>query len=290
METTMFEQIELDCSGLSPEQVLEAARTSIAEHRLALLRGFPVDVEQYTRLLAHFGRLCPNYAAGSEKDAYTLHPAVNVVRCSAAAPGGDAQRVQEKAGSLPMHAGRSFAHRRAPFIAMCMAADGWTDFAPGSNGESLIVRWGDALAAVRERHPEHWAEDLRLLTSISISFPPSHLDEEPSTLPFLYVPGTARRTPVLDDVAARLPQNLGRLERAAEKLEAGERWLEAVRRFADAANDPAVKHRYTLGAGDVVLIDNERYGHGRMEVVGSRPGPDGRAITNSRTIWTVNVE
>lgn len=286
----MFDDIELDCSGLGPDEILEATLTSIADHRLALLRGFPVDVDRYIGLLSHLGRLCPNYAAGSEKDAYTLHPAINVVRCGAPAPDAAAQRVQEKSGPLPMHAGRSFARRRAPFIAMFMTVDGWTDFEPGHNGESLIVRWGDALAAVRERHPERWAEDLRLLTSVPMAFPPSHLDEEPSELPFLYVPGTPRRSPVLDDVAARLPQNPARLERAAEKLAEGEPWLEAVRRFTAAANDPSVRRTYTLGAGDVVIIDNERYGHGRMDVVGSRPGPDGSARRNPRTIWTVNIE
>ncbi|KUH38183.1 hypothetical protein ATE80_14000 [Streptomyces kanasensis] len=285
----MFDSIAIDCSGMSPADIRAATVASVAEHRLAYLRGFPLDVARYTDLLEHLGELCPNYAAGSASDAYALHPAVNTVRCRAPEPGGE-QRVQEKAGSLPLHTGRSFARRRPLHLAMLMADPGWRDFAPGHNGESLIVRWGDVLRAVRERHPEHWAEDLRLLTANSVSFPASHLDEEPSALPFLYVPGTPRLTPVPDDVAVRLPQDVTRLGRAAERMPDGERWYEAVVRFKATADDPEVHQAYVMEAGDVVVIDNDRYGHGRQEVVATRTAPDGGTAVNPRTIWSVNIQ
>nr|AGZ94402.1 hypothetical protein [Streptomyces sp. 31A4] len=285
----MFEHLAFDCSGRSPEEIEEAALASVAEHRLALLRNFPVDIDRYIALLSRLGELCPNYAAGSAKSAYTLHEAVNVVRCRAPQSDGP-ERVQEKAGSLPMHSGRSFARRRPLFLAMLMTDPGWQDFAPGRNGESLIVRWGDVLAEMRTRHPEHWAEDVRLLTAVAISFPASHLDEPSSELPFLYLPGTPRRTPVADDCAARLPQNLDRLRKAAESLDDGERWFEAVTRFQAIANDPAVRHSYVMRAGDVVVIDNDRYGHGRQDVVAARTDADGVQAVNPRTIWSVNIQ
>ncbi|MEU2246322.1 TauD/TfdA family dioxygenase [Streptomyces sp. NPDC019224] len=285
----MFDSSAIDCSGRAPEEIEEAALASVAEHRLAYLRNFPIDVDQYIGLLSRLGELCPNYAAGSTKDLYTLHEAINIVRCRAPQAAGP-ERVQEKAGSLPMHSGRSFARRRPLFLAMLMTDPGWQDLEPGSNGESLIVRWGDVLAEVRRRHPEHWAEDLRLLTSRAMSFPASHLDEEPSLVPFLYVPGTPRYTPVADDVAVRLPQDIGRLRMAAESLDDGERWFEAVTRFQQVANDPAVTHRYVMNAGDVVVIDNDRYGHGRQHVVAARTGADGGQTVNPRAIWSVNIQ
>ncbi|MDN3260528.1 TauD/TfdA family dioxygenase [Streptomyces sp. CSDS2] len=285
----MFESIVIDCSGRSPEEIEEAALASVAEHRLAYLRNFPIDVDQYTALLSRLGELCPNYAAGSTKDAYTLHEAINVVRCRAPRSEGP-ERVQEKAGALPMHSGRSFARRRPLFLAMLMTDPGWQDLAPGSNGESLIVRWGDVLAELRTRYPEQWAEDLRLLTSLAMSFPASHLDEEPSLLPFLYVPGTPRRTPVADDVAARLPQDVNRLRKAAESLHDGRRWFEAITRFQHTANDPAITTTYVMRAGDLVVLDNDRYGHGRQHVVAARTGADGTQAVNPRAIWSVNIQ
>ncbi|MFD6420674.1 TauD/TfdA family dioxygenase [Streptomyces sp. NPDC060198] len=285
----MFEDIAIDCAGLSPAEIETATVTSVADHRLAYLRNFPLDVEQYTGLLERLGELCPNYAAGSTKAAYGLHPAINTVRCRAPQSEG-AERVQEKAGSLPMHSGRSFARRRPLHLAMLMADPGWQDFGAGHNGESLIVRWGDVLAELRVRFPQHWAEDLRLLTGYAMSFPASHLDEDPSELPFLYVPGTPRRTAVPDDVAARLPQDIGRLRKAAESVKGGERWFEAVTRFQETANDPTVQQVYVMAAGDVVVLDNDRYGHGRQEVVAARTDADGVQSVNPRTIWSVNIQ
>ncbi|WP_369260914.1 TauD/TfdA family dioxygenase [Streptomyces sp. R35] len=285
----MFDHFAIDCAGLSPTEIEKATIASVAEHRLAYLRNFPLDVDQYIGLLAQLGELCPNYAAGSKKAAYALHPAINTVRCRAPQSAG-AERVQEKAGSLPIHSGRSFARRRPLHLAMLMADPGWQDFEPGHNGESLIVRWGDVLAEMRDRHPERWAEDLRLLTGYAMSFPASHLDEDASELPLLYVPGTARRTPVLDDYAARLPQDIGRLRKAAESVKGGERWFEAVTRLKETANDPAVQHVYVMAAGDVVVIDNDRYGHGRQEVVAARTDAGGAQSVNPRTIWSVNIQ
>lgn len=285
----MFEHIMLECSSLTPERIGSAARDSIARHRLAYLRGFPLEVETYISLLETLGDPCPNYAASSTKEAYRLHPVVNVVRCQPA-PADGVQRVQEKSGALVMHTGRSFARRRPRHLAMLMADPGWTDFEPGRNGESLIVRWGDVLLAMRERFPAQWIEDLRVLTSYAIGFPASHLDEACSELPLLYVPGTPGPAGPAFDVAARLPQDLGRLRSAAERIKDGDRWFEAVERFAATANDPAVQHRYEMRAGDVVIIDNDRYGHGRCEVVATRPGDDGAQVVNARTIWSVNIE
>ncbi|MFE3583018.1 TauD/TfdA family dioxygenase [Streptomyces vinaceus] len=285
----MFDTIAIDCAGLSPAEIEAATTASVADHRLAYLRNFPLDVDRYIGLLEALGELCPNYAAGSTKAAYALHPAINTVRCRAPQSEGT-ERVQEKAGSLPMHSGRSFARRRPLHLAMLMADPGWQDFGPGHNGESLIVRWGDVLAETRRRHPEHWVEDLRLLTGYAMSFPASHLDEDASELPFLYVPGTPRRTAVPDDYAARLPQNVDRLRTAAESVKGGERWFEAVLRFKDIANDPAVQQVYEMAAGDVVVIDNDRYGHGRQEVVATRNEADGALSVNPRTIWSVNIQ
>ena len=286
---SMIHDIAVDCGMLSADAVTAAARASIAEHRLAYLRNFPVDVDRYIALLENLGELCPNYAAGAANDAYRLHPAINVVRCRPVEP-GETQRVQEKSGPLPMHSGRSFARRRPLHLAMLMADPGWVDGAPGDNGESLIVRWGDVFAELRRRFPGHAGEDLRLLTATALSFPASHLDEEPSELPFTYVPGTPRRTPVLDDIAARLPQDLSRLRRAAEGMKDGERWFAAVERFVAVANDPQVQCRYPMSAGDVVIIDNDRYGHGRCNVIPTRTSAGGDVTVNPRVIWSVNIQ
>ena len=285
----MFHDFAVDCTSLSPGDITAAARESIAEHRLAFLRNFPPTVDRYISLLEQLGELCPNYAAGTANDAYRLHPAINIVRCRPVAP-GETQRVQEKSGPLPMHTGRSFARRRPLHLAMLMVDPGWIDGPPGDNGESLIVRWGDVLAELRRRFPGQAAEDLRLLTGTALSFPASHLDEEPSELPFVYVPGTPRHTPILDDVAARLPQDTSRLRRAAEGIKGGERWLAAVERFVAIANDPRVRRRYTMSAGDVVIIDNDRYGHGRCDVIPTRTAPGGAVTVNPRVIWSVNIQ
>lgn len=285
----MFASIAINCARLSTGAIADAVGASLRAHRLAYLREFPVAVDAYIGVLSELGELCGNYAAGSAKAAYRLHPVINVVRCQPA-PRDGPQRVQETGGALPPHSGRSFAQRRPLYLAMLMADPGWTDAEPGRNGESLIIRWGDVLIAMRERYPREWAEDRRLLAGVSAKFAASFLAEEPSGLPVLYLPGEPRPVPVAEDVAVRLPQVVERLRHASGGTgngggADGARWFEAVRRLAVTASSPGVAHRYAMARGDVVILDNDRYGHGRCEVIATRGGE-----VNPRTLWSVNIQ
>lgn len=55
------------------------------------------------------------------------------------------------------------------------------------------------------------------------------------------------------------------------------------------ANDPWFASQHSR-SDDIVLLDNERFGHGRCHVVGASVAADGTAIVNPRTLWSINVE
>ncbi|GAA2083161.1 hypothetical protein GCM10009801_43440 [Streptomyces albiaxialis] len=281
-----IDSIALTTDGMSPARVTAAARESLGAHRLALLRGMPPDVDVLVSVLSGLGTLIDNYAAGSDSEAYALHRAVNVVRYR---PDSAAKRVQERDGALPMHSGRAFAADRPRYMAMQMIDPGWSDGAAGENGESLLVRWGEVLASMERADPDGFTEDVRTLTTKSICFPSVNLQDEASRLPLVYVPPTPWRESVRYDVAARLPQKFARLEQCAPPGRDGDRFIRAARRFAEHADTPGVQMRYALGAGDLVIIDNDRFGHGRCTVRGHRTAEDGSTSVNPRTLWSVNV-
>lgn len=256
----------------------------LAVSKAALIRDFPPDPHRYIEFLRTLGTPLDNYGAGSGKAAYSLHPNINVVRCAPDAAGG--ARIQEQGGPLPPHSARAFSARRPRFIAMFMINPGWPG-QPGSAGESVIVRWADAFRHLRETEPGTYARDYALLSETPITITAAHVADEWATTPLIYPLADAE-----DDADVGVRYSLAlRDQLPAMPMEEGlrARYLAAVTRLTTAASDPAVRCAYPMRAGDIVILDNNRYGHGRLTFTQARPSESGVTEINPRELWSVVV-
>lgn len=61
----------------------------------------------------------------------------------------------------------------------------------------------------------------------------------------------------------------------------------AVVRLASAAEQVAL--HLQLAAGDLVIVDNDRWGHGRDIVIGERHHDRGRVHFNPRELWNTTL-
>ncbi|MET7620509.1 TauD/TfdA family dioxygenase [Streptomyces sp. NPDC005408] len=50
----------------------------------------------------------------------------------------------------------------------------------------------------------------------------------------------------------------------AMESELRERYAQALARFAHAANHPAARYTHVLRPGQMIILDNNRFGHGRL--------------------------
>ncbi|MEU8782040.1 TauD/TfdA family dioxygenase [Streptomyces sp. NPDC048637] len=280
-------QIGKDSAGLfgkpigaatGPDGLVNRVMQRLADHRAALIQGFPTtDAEQYIGFLRYFGRPLENYGAGSTSTAYTLHPNINVVRCSTTGT-----RVQEQGGPLPAHSARAFSKSRPKYIAMLMTTDGWPA-EPGEAGESTIIRWSDALRQMRQSTPDTYSADHALLTRAPLRITAQHVVDEWSTLPLLYDLDDATCD---EDLGARYSLAiLDQLPRMAMDDEVRTQYAEALGHFAQAANHPAVRYTHTLRPGEMIILDNDRFGHGRLSFPHTRT-EDGQLTVNPRTLWS----
>lgn len=266
-------------SAANPGNLVKSVTQRLANNKAALIEDFPTtDPEQYIEFLRHFGRPLDNYGAGSASAAYTLHPNINVVHCTAA--GG--KRVQEQGGPLPAHSARAFSKNRPRYIAMLMVTAGWPA-PPGTAGESTIVRWSDALQQMREASPATYDTDRALLTETPITITAQYVTDEWATLPLLYPPDDAACE---DDIGARYSLALGdQLPTMAMAAQLRDQYAAAAARFAKAANHPAARYVHPLLPGQIILLDNNRFGHGRLPFPQTRPTDNGIEV-NPRTLWS----
>jgi alpha-ketoglutarate-dependent taurine dioxygenase len=265
-------------SAGDPAGLVASVTQRLADNKAALIEDFPTaDPNRYIEFLRHFGRPLDNYGTGSGSAAYTLHPNINVVRSAA---GG--KRVQEQGGPLPAHSARAFSKNRPRYIAMLMVTAGWPA-PPGTAGESTIVRWSDALQQMRNASPATYDADHALLAETPITITAQYVTDEWSDLPLLYPLDDATSE---DDIGARYSLALGdQLSGMAMDPQLRDQYAAAIVRFAEAANHPAARHIHLVRPGQIILLDNNRFGHGRLPFPETRSTDNGTEV-NPRTLWS----
>lgn len=262
----------------------ERVRETLGASHATLIQGFPPDPDEYISFLRELGMPLENYGAGSSSPAYALHPNINVVRCTPAIEG--TARIQEQGGPLPPHSARAFAARRPSYIAMYMVNPGWPAPA-GQAGESVVVRWSKALQHMAREDPHQYALDYRLLSRTPVTITAAHVTEEWATTPIVYpLPGAC------GDASIGVRYSLALLDQlSAQHMDDGlrDRYRAAIGRLAEAAAHADVQFTYRAQAGDILLLDNNRFAHGRLTFPQSRPGENGTTEINPRELWSVTV-
>jgi hypothetical protein len=262
----------MDASELG-ESVLVAARERFLVHRIVRISNFEPEVSAFVEFVENWGSPLRYYAA-NVVGAHPDHAAIHHVRYQAAAAARGELHALD--GPLGLHSAQTMRDPRPACFAMMMIDPGWLDGAPGQNGESIFVEWRRALRELVRRFGrdgESMLEDLRS--------------------PILFPDGTERS--VLYDLpdsqgpfdqGVRLKYDLVRTLRTGSGRD--RETARALEALYEVAHDPAVVRQVQLSAGDLVIVDNDRWGHGRRSVRGRRSTADVGSV-NPRELWSVTL-
>lgn len=257
----------------APVRVLDddfvaAVKTELVHSGVVRIARFPASAAGYVEFLSAFGEPLGYY--GDDAGTHPEHAAIWRIRYEpeAAAQG----EVHALAGPLAPHSSQSLRWPRPSFFSMLMVDPGWRDRPPGENGESLLVRWREAIQLMRSDTLH--ADAVTELFS-EVPFP----DDVPRSVAYDLATATDS-----DDIGMRLKSDLlNHLRSVAPDHPA----TAAVERLAKAAAQ--VAKRVPLAAGDLLLLDNDRWGHGRESVVGYEVAPRGEVHLNPRELWSATV-
>ncbi|GAA1704130.1 hypothetical protein GCM10009745_59550 [Kribbella yunnanensis] len=267
MDITLPEPIY--AGELSQAELVGAARRTLREHHLARISGYRATATQFIAFVSEFGYPLTYYGdtAGSHPD----HQAIHRVRYEH--DGSERGELHASDGPLTVHSAQSLRDPRPPYFCMYMVDAGWQDRAFGLNGESILTRWEKVFELIGVSHP-HEFEQLRAAVTAEIPFPDGVSRALAYPLPDQAGP---------NDLGIRLKYDLLDYLRGLDADSPGYR---AVSLVAETA--PLAAWHGQLRSGDLVLIDNDRWGHGRHEVSGRRVGPNGRS-DNPRELWSVTL-
>jgi hypothetical protein len=272
----------VSAAGKPVSEVIDAAAAVMRERRVCLVRGFPLDADTYLEFLRGFGTPLENYSSRSDlaKDAPSQQ--INRVKYK---PKGQytAASVHYVAGELRPHSARSWRTPRPAYFAMLMIDPGWRDTAPGERGESLLLAWQELFARLAERDGDVFERHFALLTGTPIRFAANNVVEDFATMPLCYpLPGAASRY----DVGVRLKQDITqKLLDLKNDIPDFDNYQLAVEYLVDNAADRGMQACFPMDSGDLLLIDNDRFAHGRRDILGERDG-----ATNPRELWSVTVQ
>lgn len=252
------------------DQVVNSAKDVLAEIGLVRVSTFPTSATKYLQFLARFGAPITYYgdAAGTHPE----HSAIWRIKYDpASALRGEAHAV---AGPLTPHSSQSLRDPRPRYFSMLMVDAGWQRRAFGQNGESVLSPWRSAFESMRaELGPDF--ELVRQALLNEVDYP------DGVRRPVAYHLASARSD---DDLGVRLKgDHLQYLQATAPSSRA----TAAVEALSAAAARTAL--RVALRSGDLILLDNDRWGHGRESVVGHEERPDGSLQLNPRELWSVTI-
>ncbi|RAJ42429.1 alpha-ketoglutarate-dependent taurine dioxygenase [Kitasatospora sp. SolWspMP-SS2h] len=270
--------------GKSVEQVAAEARETMEKNRICLVRGFPPDPDRYLEFLGRFGEPLMNYSSLSALEKTDPHPQINRVKYKRKVTG--AQSVHYVAGGLRPHSARSWRSPRPSHFAMLMVEPGWREAPAGERGESVVLCWNELFTRLAERDGEVFERHFARLSGTPLTFEANNVREELSDLPLLY-PLPDARGPY--DVGVRLKQDLpAKVEAMGGRVPESEEYRESLAYLMEASADEAFFACFPLERGDLLLLDNHRFAHGRLRIVGEYEA-DGEVRSNNRELWSVTV-
>ncbi|TBA92812.1 TauD/TfdA family dioxygenase [Rhizobium ruizarguesonis] len=259
-------------AGVAPAQVKEAIRGGAG----ILIPNFPLDSKLMLSLLRGLGEPLAEYSRLISDEADADKTGVNVVKLRAIDQTGD--RTHHRAGELRLHTARSWAYPRPRYFAMLMVEPGWRDSQAGFNGESLIVPWRAVLQRIRDADPIKFDRLFSVLSETPVSFHADRVREAVSDQPIIYSLPDARDP---FDVGIRVKQDLPAVLR---RLAVTEEVAAAVEYLQTLGGEIAREKLAVLERGSLIIVDNNRWAHGRCAFEVARGD-----LLNPREVWSATV-
>lgn len=260
----------IDADGLHSRQVQRLAMKSLDTRGIAVISGFPCDANVFMELLSGLGHPLTYY--GETAGSHPQHDAIHRVRYEPQASSrGELHAVD---GPLSIHSAQSLLDPRPRFFCMLMVNSGWQDAPIGQNGESILVPWSDAFSWMESALRAEY-DDVRETLLTGVPFPDGRRRG------VAYQLASTRNA---HDLGVRLKYDLHDYLCRIGGDPSGAR---AVATLSLAAR--AVACRIQLRPGDLVMVDNDRWGHGREAVMGERLTADRKTTLNPRELWSVTV-
>lgn len=268
MSPAWLTNVEFDSTSL--ELLTRDMDVVLGKCGIVRVTNFPASAVQLIHLLKNLGTPLSYY--GGDTGTHPDHDAIWRVSYDRAGAGrGEAHAID---GPLALHSSQSLLEPRPRYFCMLMANPGWQDQQGGMNGRSLLVPWADALRSLSEAHPTDFAGMLKALLS-GISYP------DGITRSVVY---PIERKQHEYDYGVRLKSDL---LKHLEENSPDEQITKVVAALAEAAQRTA--RGVQLGAGDLVVVDNNRWGHGRESVIGQLPIEGGGWNINPRELWSLTL-
>jgi len=261
----------LQWTDCSIGDIARAARAAIAEFGIVRVSHFPASVHEYRNFLEMFGDPLGYY--GNDAGTHPEDDAIWRIKYDpVAAASGETHAI---AGPLAPHSSQSLRDPRPNFFSMLMVNEGWQSRPFGKNGESVLTPWHMAFGDMRLELGERF-DQMRDILLDQIEFP------DGCFRPVAYeLEGASSE----DDLGVRLKSN--QLEYLQDRAPKDPATLAVAALAASAARTSL---QVQLHSGDLMLLDNNRWGHGRASVVGFERSQDGELLLNPRELWSVTID
>jgi hypothetical protein len=266
--------------------LVDRIKDSLRKSGMAYVKQFPTTSSDYVLLAEELGTPLLNYASKSTLQDKTPDPVINQVKIKKIRA-DEANSVRYVSGNLNPHNARSWLNPRPSYFSMLMISPGWVDTRPGNRGESKIVKWQSFFKSLQALDSKRYSKCVAVLMNTDIKFSADNVKEETLNSPLIYLLPDAKSE---FDYGVRLKQDL--LEKFctfSDSLFDTETYYSELKYFIDAVRRPNAHTYYIMEAGDLIIMDNNRYAHGRYPMVNERLNNANTIELNPRELWSLTI-
>ncbi len=260
------------------EKIFENTEDIFSDSDVVILKNFPKDMERLYNFCDNLGVLMERSSGYKEHpNELKIMKYIGFVKFEKDLD--EAKRMTTQTSKkLGLHTARSVKKNRPRIFVMYMANSGWK--VPNEdNGETLLVHIEDIVKLYSDLYPHNFLTDLELLLKTNISFVPHHIkiDESIANEPLITnIDGYRFR--LISEIEKFLTKEL-MLHGCTEEIR------EALIRFQTICNDERIVTKIKLETEDLILINNEKVGHGRTAFHEFIKGQ-----VNPRELWTLHIK
>lgn len=262
------------------QRLLEQVNNYLSDH-LVIIDGVPHDTKLLLEFMKNFG--VPLRKINAVDDSVMSY--IGDVRVQYDIPEGKRMPTQSF-GKVDLHTARGYAKQRTRIFAMFKHDEGLSD----TDGESQFLEWDSFICDYLKSYGVQGSQDIEIISATNVSaildsyakyYTKDQIGYEPLII-------KDKEGKYFIRYWVKMKESIQKFYKNSDLSSIDKLFIEAINRFDDAVNHYHGVYKINLKPGELVIMDNRKFAHGRLPFKAYRKTKFG-VVKSTRQIYNFHL-